>query len=34
MTIAGGCANKNLLRLGGGSIRSLVVLAFAAISAR
>ena len=33
MTIAGGCANKNLLRLGGGSIRSLVVLAFMAISA-
>ncbi len=28
MTIAGGCPNKNLLRLGGGSIRSLVVLVF------
>ncbi len=28
MTLAGGCANKNLLRLGGGSIRSLVVLVF------
>ena len=33
MTLAGGCANKNLLRLGGGSLRSLVVLAFLAISA-
>jgi uncharacterized membrane protein YedE/YeeE len=33
MTMAGGCANKNLLRLGGGSIRSLVVLTFIAISA-
>lgn len=33
MTIAGGCANRNLVRLGGGSIRSLVVLAFLAISA-
>ncbi|MBL8288832.1 MAG: YeeE/YedE family protein [Rubrivivax sp.] len=33
MTLAGGCANKNLLRLGGGSVRSLVVLAFMAISA-
>jgi len=33
MTIAGGCANKNLLRLGGGSVRSLVVLVFLAISA-
>jgi len=33
MTLAGGCANKNLLRLGGGSLRSLVVLAFMAISA-
>ena len=28
MTIAGGCANKNLLRVGGGSLRSLVVLVF------
>ena len=28
MTLAGGCANKNLLRLGGGSVRSLVVLVF------
>jgi uncharacterized membrane protein YedE/YeeE len=33
MTLAGGCANKNLLRLGGGSLRSLVVLVFVAISA-
>jgi uncharacterized membrane protein YedE/YeeE len=32
MTLAGGCANKNLLRLGGGSMRSLVVLVFLAIS--
>ena len=31
MTIAGGCANRNLVRLGGGSIRSLVVLVFLAI---
>ena len=33
MTLAGGCANKNLIRLGGGSLRSLVVLAFLAIAA-
>lgn len=33
MTIAGGCANKNLVRLGAGSLRSLVVLVFVAISA-
>jgi uncharacterized protein len=33
MTLAGGCANRNLLRLGGGSLRSLVVLVFMAISA-
>jgi len=33
MTMAGGCANKNLLRVGGGSIRSFVVLTFLAISA-
>jgi uncharacterized membrane protein YedE/YeeE len=33
MTMAGGCANKNLLRLGAGSVRSLVVLTFVAISA-
>jgi len=32
MTIAGGCANRNLVRLGGGSIRSLVVLTFVAIA--
>jgi uncharacterized membrane protein YedE/YeeE len=32
MTLAGGCANKNLLRLGGGSARSLVVLVFMAIA--
>ncbi len=33
MSIAGGCANKNLVRLGGGSVRSLVVLVIMAISA-
>ncbi len=33
MSIAAGCANKNLVRLGGGSIRSLVVLVFVALSA-
>ena len=33
MTLAGGCVNKNLIRLGGGSVRSLVVLTFVAISA-
>jgi uncharacterized membrane protein YedE/YeeE len=32
MTIAGGCANRNLIRAGGGSIRSLVVLTFMAIA--
>ncbi len=32
MTLAGGCANKNLIRLGGGSVRSLVVLVFTAIA--
>jgi len=32
MTMAGGCANKNLVRLGGGSVRSLVVLVFMAIA--
>jgi uncharacterized membrane protein YedE/YeeE len=32
MTIAAGCANKNLVRVGGGSLRSLVVLVFLAIS--
>ena len=33
MTLAGGCANKNLIRVGGGSLRSLVVLIFLAIAA-
>ncbi|WP_119353146.1 YeeE/YedE family protein [Azohydromonas sediminis] len=33
MSLAGGCANKNLIRAGGGSVRSLVVLTFLAISA-
>ena len=33
MTLAGGCVNKNLIRLGGGSVRSLVVLVFVAIAA-
>lgn len=32
MTIAGGCANRNLVRVGGGSVRSLVVLTFLAIA--
>jgi len=32
MTLAGGCANKNLIRLGGGSVRSLVVLVFMGIA--
>jgi hypothetical protein len=32
MTLAGGCANKNLVRVGGGSVRSLVVLVFLAIA--
>jgi hypothetical protein len=32
MTLAGGCANKNLVRVGGGSLRSLVVLVFMAIA--
>lgn len=32
MTISGGCANKNLVRLGGGSMRSMVVLTFLAIA--
>lgn len=32
MTLAGGCANRNLVRLGGGSVRSLVVLSFLAIA--
>jgi uncharacterized protein len=33
MSLAGGCANKNLVRLGGGSLRSLVVLVFVGLSA-
>ncbi|GAB4475071.1 MAG: YeeE/YedE family protein [Burkholderiaceae bacterium] len=33
MSLAGGCANKNLLRAGAGSLRSVVVLAFLGISA-
>ncbi len=32
MTLAGGCPNKNLLRVGGGSLRALVVLSFVAIA--
>lgn len=32
MTIAAGCANKNLVRVGGGSLRSVVVLMVMAIS--
>ncbi|MEQ1805186.1 MAG: YeeE/YedE family protein [Burkholderiaceae bacterium] len=32
MTLGGGCANKNLVRVGGGSVRSLVVLVFLAIA--
>jgi hypothetical protein len=33
MTLSGGCANKNLVRVGGGSVRSIVVLVFVAIAA-
>lgn len=33
MTLAAGCVNKNLVRLGAGSVRSLVVLVFTAIAA-
>jgi len=33
MTLAAGCVNKNLIRLGSGSLRSLVVLALVAIAA-
>jgi uncharacterized membrane protein YedE/YeeE len=33
MTLSGGCANKNLVRMGGGSLRSLVVLVFVGIAA-
>jgi uncharacterized membrane protein YedE/YeeE len=32
MTLSGGCANKNLLRAGAGSVRSMVVLVFLAIA--
>jgi uncharacterized membrane protein YedE/YeeE len=32
MTMSGGCANRNLVRVGGGSVRSLVVLVFLAIA--
>jgi len=32
MTLSGGCANKNLVRLGGGSVRSLIVLTFLSIA--
>ena len=33
MTLSGGCANRNLIRLGGGSLRSLVVLVFMGMAA-
>ncbi len=33
MTLAGGCANRNLIRFGGGSVRSLVVLVFMGVAA-
>jgi len=33
MTMAGGCANRNLLRVGAGSVRALVVLVFLGLSA-
>lgn len=33
MTLAGGCANKTLIRIGGGSLRSLVVFVFLGFSA-
>ncbi len=33
MTLAGGCVNRNLLRAGWGSVRSMVVLVFIALSA-
>ena len=32
MTLSGGCANKNLIRVGGGSVRAFVVLTFLAIA--
>jgi len=33
MTLAGGCANKNLLRIGNGSVRSIVVFVFLGVAA-
>ena len=33
MTLAGGCGSRNLIRLGGGNLKSLVVLAFLGLSA-
>jgi uncharacterized protein len=33
MTLSGGCVNKNLIRVGGGSVRSIVVLLFMAVAA-
>lgn len=33
MTLAGGCVNKNLIRVGGGSLRSVVVLVFVGLAA-
>jgi uncharacterized protein len=33
MTLAGGCANKNLLRIGAGSVRSVVVFVFLGVAA-
>ncbi len=33
MTMSGGCANKNLIRVGAGSLRSVVVLVFLGLSA-
>ena len=33
MTLAGGCGSRNLIRLGGGNLKSLVVLAFLGMSA-
>ncbi len=33
MTMAGGCANRNLVRIGGGSLRSLVVMVFMGLAA-
>ena len=33
MTLAGGCVNRNLIRVGAGSVRSVVVLTFMAIAA-